>query len=107
MEKPRLISYTLIVCRWYLIVFHLLFGIWFALVFASLMDDPAIRNYCIYAEDNEPYDFIWGEDTRCRVDWSFFYGQVLPALSMLYGVLFGPVWLTKFLLGRIKPGPPR
>lgn len=102
MEKAGLIVYALRACRWYLIVFHILFGMWGFLVFASLMDDPAIKDYCIYAANDESYDFIWGKETRCRIDWSFFYGGVFPMFSIVYGVFCGPVWLIKFLLRPCK-----
>lgn len=102
--KARLIPYALRACRWYLIAFHILFGLWAILVFASLMYDPAIRDYCIYAEDNEPYDFIWGEETRCRIDWSFFYGGIFPSIAISYCIFSGPVWILKFLLEWKKRG---
>jgi hypothetical protein len=108
MEKTRLIPYALRACRWYLIVFHILFVIWIALAFFSVFfDGTSMKDYCIYAEPGEPYDFVWGESTLCRIDWGPLLQEIFLVGLIIYLVFLGPVWLAKFLLGRVKSGLPR
>ncbi len=107
MEKARLISFASHVLRWLLALFHFAFGVFVLFLVVLAFEDDIIREYCIEAPKGKPYDFVWDGRTLCRIDWSFFLVQFFGQILVVYGVFIGPLWFVKFLLGRIKPGPPR
>ncbi len=87
-------------CRWYLIVFHVLFAFQVLFVIFAFFSHESGMNYCIYAADGESFHFVLSGGTRCRIDWSYFYGELLFPLAALYVIFSGPVWLVRFVLGR-------
>lgn len=102
MEKIRVIATGLRVCQWYLVAFHVLFVLQCLFAILAFFSHESGMNYCIYAADGESYDFVLSGGTHCRIDWSFFYGELFFPLAALYVIFSGPVWLARFLLERLK-----
>ena len=93
MADHRLTDRLLMLSRYYLIGFSVVFAVYAILVLLSYAHMDNIKNYCMPVSADEPHHIRISAHNACLIDWMYFIREPVFMLVFLYAGLAGPAWI--------------